>query len=104
MFWPACRAKVNYLKAQIVRNDCAWAVSLLYGTLRVALTRAGLACCLLAFSSSATVKAQDRPYFVTYSDDMEERGEMEIESKTALAGSDRGTPFGAMSAEIEYGV
>lgn len=49
-----------------------------------------------------TVHAQDRPYFVSYSHDMEDPGEVDIESKTALAGS--GNPFGAMASEFELGV
>jgi hypothetical protein len=35
---------------------------------------------------------------------MEEPGEVEVESKTAIAGPDSGNPFGAMAAEFEYGV
>ncbi len=49
-----------------------------------------------------TMRAQDRPYFVSYSHDMEDPGEAEIESKTALAGSR--SPFGAMASEVEVGV
>jgi len=49
-------------------------------------------------------RAQDKPYFVTYSDDMEEQGEMEFETKTALAHPDGGNPFVAMAAEYGYGV
>jgi hypothetical protein len=76
---------------------------LLNRALQVGLTRAAFVCCFLAFSA-AIVRAQDRPYFVTYSHDMEEPGEMAIESKTALASPDHGNPFGATVAELEYGV
>src|SRR5215469_16010728 len=48
------------------------------------------------------VQAQDRPYFVSYSDDVEDPGEIEIESKTAIVGSRN--PFGAMASEFEVGV
>lgn len=57
--------------------------------------------CLIA-ACVAAVQAQDRPYFVSYSHDMEDPGEAEIESKTALAGST--SPFGAMASEFELGV
>jgi hypothetical protein len=46
--------------------------------------------------------AQDRPYFVSYSHDLEDPGEVDIESKTALSGGKY--PFGAMASEIEVGV
>jgi hypothetical protein len=49
-----------------------------------------------------TMQAQDRPYFVAYSHDMEDPGEVDIESKTALAGSSN--PFGAMASELEIGI
>ena len=66
---------------------------------RAALLVAGLAVC-----TAATIAAQEKPYFVTYSHDLEEPGNLEIETKTALArpqGSDR---FGATATELEYGV
>lgn len=59
--------------------------------------------CFLAFVCPSS-KAQDKPYFVTYSDDMEEHGEMEFETKTALARPDGGNPFAALATEYEYGV
>jgi hypothetical protein len=49
-----------------------------------------------------TMQAQDRPYFVSYSHEMEDAGEADIESKTGLPGS--GRPFGAMASEFEIGV
>lgn len=61
---------------------------------------------LLPFSSSSLsrLQAQEKPYFVTYSHDLEEPGNLEIETKTALgqpAGSHR---YGATASELEYGV
>ena len=47
--------------------------------------------------------AQEKPYFVTYSHDLEEPGNLEIETKTALAQPDGGNRFGAMAMELEYG-
>jgi hypothetical protein len=48
--------------------------------------------------------AQDKPYFVTYSHDLEDQGDLDIETKTALARPERGRHYGALATEIEYGV
>ena len=48
--------------------------------------------------------AQEKPYFVTYSHDLEEPGNLEIETKTALARPGGGERFGAVALELEYGV
>jgi len=48
-------------------------------------------------------RAQDKPYFVTYSHDLEEPGNLEIETKTALARPDGGNNYGATAMELEYG-
>ena len=48
--------------------------------------------------------AQDKPYFVTYSQDLEEPGNLEIETKTALARPDGNSRYGATAMELEYGV
>ena len=48
-------------------------------------------------------RAQDKPYFVTYSHDLEEPGNLEIETKTALARPDGGNRYGATAMELEYG-
>lgn len=47
--------------------------------------------------------AQDKPYFVTYSHDLEEPGNLEIETKTALGKPNGGNNFGATAVELEYG-
>jgi hypothetical protein len=52
---------------------------------------------------SAVGRTQDKPYFVTYSHDLEEPGNLEIETKTALARPEEGNRFGATAMELEYG-
>jgi hypothetical protein len=59
---------------------------------------------LLLFGFVFPGKAQDKPYFVTYSHDLEEPGELEIETKTALANPDGGNGYSATAFELEYGV
>ena len=59
---------------------------------------------LTTFYLPTQLKGQEKPYFVTYSHDLEEPGNLEIETKTALgqpAGSHR---YGATASEFEYGV
>ena len=51
----------------------------------------------------ALVHAQDKPYFVTYSHDLEEPGNLEIETKTALGRPGGGNRYGATAMELEYG-
>ena len=58
----------------------------------------------LAFASAQALQAQEKPYFVTYSHDLEEPGNLEIESKTTLGQPDDANRFGAMNVEFEYGV
>jgi hypothetical protein len=48
--------------------------------------------------------AQEKPYFVTYSHDLEEPGNLEIESRTDLARPDASTRFAAEATEFEYGL
>jgi len=52
----------------------------------------------------SSAHAQEKPYFVTYSHDLEEPGNLEIETKTALARPDGGGHYGATAMELEYGV
>ncbi len=59
-------------------------------------------CIPLLFASSA--RSQEKPYFVTYSHDLEEPGNLEIETKTALARPDGSNHYGATAMELEYGV
>jgi hypothetical protein len=58
---------------------------------------------LFSFFTASAALGQEKPYFVTYSHDLEEPGNLEIESKTALGEPDGGNTFGAMAVELEYG-
>jgi hypothetical protein len=62
-----------------------------------------LTLCFLALQLTVA-QAQEKPYFVTYSHDLEEPGNLEIETKSALAQPEDGNQFGAMALEMEYGV
>src|SRR6185437_11987543 len=57
----------------------------------------------LLFCHVSALDAQDKPYFVTYSHDLEEPGTLEIETKTALARPDGSNRYGASVVEFEYG-
>ena len=58
---------------------------------------------LLGFSGIPAAQAQEKPYFVTYSHDLEEPGNLEIETKTALAQPGQSHRYGATASELEYG-
>lgn len=58
----------------------------------------------LALLIAPVANAQEKPYFVTYSHDLEEPGNLEIETKTALARPDGSFRYGAAALEMEYGV
>jgi hypothetical protein len=49
-------------------------------------------------------RAQEKPYFVTYSHDLEEPGNLDVETKTALAQPGGSNRYGATALELEYGV
>jgi hypothetical protein len=57
---------------------------------------------LLCFSVPSG--AQERPYFVTYSQDMEEPGNLDIESFNVVGNPKGGDAFMGSDAELEYGV
>ena len=59
---------------------------------------------LLLLGLALPGKAQDKPYFVTYSHDLEEPGELEVETKTAAGNPDAGNAYSATAFEFEYGV
>lgn len=59
---------------------------------------------LLAMSFAYEARAQEKPYFVTYPHDLEEPGNLELETKTALGRPEGGNHFGATAVEFEYGV
>jgi hypothetical protein len=56
------------------------------------------------FCLSGLAGAQEKPYFVTYSHDLEEPGNLELETKTGLARPDGSNHYGASALEMEYGV
>jgi len=58
---------------------------------------------LFSFLAASAAFGQEKPYFVTYSHDLEEPGNLEIESKTAIGQPDGANAFGAMAMELEYG-
>jgi hypothetical protein len=53
---------------------------------------------------SVAVRAQEKPYFVTYSHDLEEPGNLEIESQNIAASPKNANAFFAPTVEFEYGV
>jgi len=57
----------------------------------------------LIFAASAA-HAQERPYFVTYSHEMEEPGNLEIESYNVMGQPPGGNLFFGSTLEFEYGV
>jgi hypothetical protein len=59
---------------------------------------------LLLLLSAVPLLAQERPYFVTYSHDMEEPGNLEIEIMSAVGTPAPGRRFIGSSMEFEYGV
>jgi hypothetical protein len=67
--------------------------------MRLALTL----CVFIAFFTGASL-AQERPYFVTYSHEMEEPGNLEIEFFNVVGKPPAGNRFLGSNLEIEYGV
>jgi hypothetical protein len=59
---------------------------------------------LLPLAFNPDLHAQEKPYFVTYSQDLEEPGNLEIETKTALGQPADRHRYGATATEFEYGV
>src|SRR6516162_4604218 len=63
-------------------------------------------CCTLALLLvvvGVTSFSQERPYFVTYSHDMEEPGNLEIAAKSAIGTPPAGSRFMGTAMEFEYG-
>jgi hypothetical protein len=52
----------------------------------------------------ARCRAGEGPFFVTYTHQMEEPGNLEFSAKSATGNPDRGHPFVATAAEFEYGM
>jgi hypothetical protein len=63
--------------------------------------RLGLA--LLLFGWGAAVKAQESPYFVTYSHNLEEPGNLDVEYFSTFGSERGGNPFVSHWTELEYG-
>jgi hypothetical protein len=62
-------------------------------------------CALIVLGSTGVALAQERPYFVTYDDQVEKRGELEVELQTTTATvRDEGRRYIAPWTELEYGV
>jgi hypothetical protein len=59
---------------------------------------------LLTLCSGATLRAQEPPYFVTYSDVMEEPGNLEISYKGINAAPKNANAFNSATVEFEYGL
>lgn len=61
-------------------------------------------CFIAAICSLSTLAfSQEKPYFVTYSQDLEEPGNLEISSKTVQGSPKYGNPFMSETLEFEYG-
>jgi len=58
---------------------------------------------LMTVAASACCCAQERPYFVTYSHEMEEPGNLEIEMYNAVGKPPAGNRFIGTTTEFEYG-
>jgi hypothetical protein len=56
------------------------------------------------FLAGALAHAQDEPYFVTYSHELEDAGTLGIETKAAVGKPEGGNQYGASTFELEYGV
>jgi hypothetical protein len=62
-------------------------------------------CILMIFLTAGVTLAQERPYFVTYDDHVEERGELELSVlSTSAKARDEGTRYVAPWIELGYGV
>jgi hypothetical protein len=70
---------------------------------RAARTTSFLLALLPTFVLAPAARSQEKPYFVTYSHDLEEPGNLEVETKTALARPDSANRYGATAMELEYG-
>jgi hypothetical protein len=62
-----------------------------------------LVCLFLPLLSATRLEAQERPYFVTYSQDLEEPGNLEIALKTTQGTPKYGNFFTGETIELEYG-
>ena len=58
---------------------------------------------IIYYAGSATARAQEPPYFVTYSDVLEEPGNLEIAQKGTTGGPQDSHGFYSSTLELEYG-
>jgi hypothetical protein len=65
--------------------------------------RRGIILLLFSLCIAASCAAQELPYFVTYSQDMEEPGNLEISFKSLQGSPKYGNPFLSETMELEYG-
>ena len=63
----------------------------------------GMLLILCLFCTACSIRAQET-YFVTYSDEMEELGNLEISNKSVTGSPKGGNTFLAHALELEYGV
>jgi hypothetical protein len=61
-------------------------------------------CVFTLVLAASAARAQEWPYFVTYSADLEEPGNLEIESRVLQASPEYGNAFVSETVEFEYGV
>ena len=66
--------------------------------------RLALTVCLFVAFFTAASRAQERPYFVTYSHEMEEPGNLDIEVFSVVGKPPAGSRFLGSNIEFEYGV
>jgi hypothetical protein len=67
------------------------------------LLRAWVGLLILALVSPLAIEAQERPYFVTYSHDLEEPGNLEIANKNIAGSPAHAGTFMSTTLELEYG-
>lgn len=60
--------------------------------------------CIFCFSLAPGASAQEAPYFVTYSHQLEEPGNLDVEFYGAAASPKNGNTFGSGTIEFEYGL
>ena len=99
------KSRVPPLKEFMLRIESA--IALISRSLRAASVgcRGGLSLLTLAFLVAIPVpsRAQETPYFVTYSHDLEEPGDLDIELKNVGGAPARTNAFAGSSLELEYG-
>jgi hypothetical protein len=72
--------------------------------LQVICNKFALALLLVLLVSTSFLRAQEAPYFVTYSDAMEEPGNLEISYKGIYAAPKNTSYFNSATLELEYGL